>query len=308
MGSFNFLFKASDGQEIYCYRWFPDKEQKLRAIVYIAHGMAETAARYERFALALTKEGYLVFAHDHRGHGKTAKSIEEIGYLGPDGFNRMVQDMKELIDFVKNENPEFPIILFGHSMGSFLAQRYITLYGETLDGVILSGTSCGPGPIVNLGIFLAKKEVEKYGPKYRSVCLTKLSFGNYNKKFKPNRTEFDWLSRDAEEVDKYINDPYCGGVFTASFYYDFLRGLKETFRRENLAKIPKELPIFIFSGDMDPVGNMGRGVLKLIKTYEKLGLKNVAYKLYPGGRHEMLNEINREEVVRDIINWLNKLF
>ncbi|ABB14808.1 alpha/beta hydrolase [Carboxydothermus hydrogenoformans] len=308
MGSFNFLFKASDGQEIYCYRWVPDKEQKLRAIVYIAHGMAETAARYERFALALTKEGYLVFAHDHRGHGKTAKSIEEIGYLGPDGFNRMVQDMKELIDFVKNENRELPIILFGHSMGSFLAQRYISLYGESINGVILSGTSCDPGPIVNLGIFLAKKEVEKYGPKHRSVRLTKLSFGNYNKKFKPNRTEFDWLSRDAEEVDKYINDPYCGGVFTASFYYDFLRGLKETFRRENLAKIPKELPIFIFSGDMDPVGNMGRGVLKLIKTYEKLGLKNVAYKLYPGGRHEMLNEINREEVVGDIINWLNKLF
>ncbi|GAV26069.1 alpha/beta hydrolase [Carboxydothermus islandicus] len=308
MGSFNFLFKASDGKEIYCYRWVPDKQQKLRAIVYIAHGMAETAARYERFALALTKEGYLVFAHDHRGHGKTAKSIEEIGYLGPDGFNRMVQDMKELIGFVKNENPELPIILFGHSMGSFLAQRYITLYGETLDGVILSGTSCAPGPIVNLGIFLAKKEVEKYGPKHRSVRLTKLSFGNYNKKFKPNRTEFDWLSRDAEEVDKYINDPYCGGVFTASFYYDFLRGLKETFRRENLAKIPKELPIFIFSGDMDPVGNMGRGVLKLIKTYEKLGLKNLAYRLYPGGRHEMLNEINREEVVGDIINWLNKLF
>ncbi|GAV21499.1 alpha/beta hydrolase [Carboxydothermus pertinax] len=307
MGFTNFIFKASDGQKIYCYRWSPLEEVKPRAVIYIAHGMAETAVRYERFASVLIKKGYLVYAHDHRGHGKTAKSLLEIGYLGPDGFNRMVQDIKEIIDFVKGENSGVPIILFGHSMGSFLTQRYISLYGESINGVILSGTSGAPGPIVNLGIWQAKKEVERFGPRHRSTRLTQLTFGSYNKKFKPNRTEFDWLSRDHEEVLKYINDPYCGGVFTASFYYDFLRGLKETFRPENLRKIPKELPIFIISGDHDPVGSMGKGVLKLIKTYEKLGLTRVTYKLYPGGRHEMLNETNREEVVKDILSWLSKV-
>ena len=297
-------FKTSDNQEIFIYNWRPENEAK--GIVQIAHGMAETSYRYKRFAEKLVDESYIVYANDHRGHGNTAASIEELGYMGPDGYNRMVKDMKEFTDFIRDkEGEELPLFLFGHSMGSFLSQRYISLYGNNIQGVILSGTSGSQGPILNIGIHIAKKEVQKKGPKAKSPRLNDLSFGSYNKKFKPTRTDFDWLSRDEKEVDKYIKDPYCGGIFTTSFYYDFFRGLKENFKKGNLEKIPKDLPIYIFAGDKDPVGNMGKGVLKLVKTYEKLGIKDLEYKLYKDGRHEMLNEINRDEVIEDIIKWLD---
>lgn len=299
-------FRASDGLDIFLYRWSPNEGECVRGILQIAHGMAETASRYERFARALVSQGYIVYANDHRGHGKTAKSIDEIGYMGPDGYNRMVEDMRELTCFIREkEGEKLPLFLFGHSMGSFLAQRYIGLHGRDIEGVILSGTSSSPGPIINIGIRIAKREMAKNGPRAKSPKLNDMSFGSYNKKFSPNRTQFDWLSRDEEEVDKYVKDPYCGTVFTTSFYYDFFRGLKETFKRRNMERIPKDLPLYIFAGDKDPVGNMGKGVLRLIKTYQNLGMEDMSYKLYEDGRHEMLNEINRDEVMADIIRWLD---
>lgn len=298
--------KVSDNHKIYAYNWRPENED-IKGIVQIAHGMAETSYRYKGFAKELVAQGYIVYANDHRGHGNTAISIDELGYIGPDGFNRMVEDMKEFTDFIRyKENKDLPLFLFGHSMGSFLSQRYISLYGNGIQGVILSGTSGDQGPILHVGIRIAKREVAKKGPKTRSLRLNNLSFGNYNKKFKPNRTDFDWLSRDEKEVDKYIEDPYCGEIFTTSFYYDFFRGLKEIFKKSNVEKIPKDLPIYIFTGDKDPVGSMGRGTLKLVKTYQNIGIKNLEYKLYKDGRHEMLNEKNKDEVMRDVINWLNK--
>lgn len=298
-------FKASDEQEIFAYNWRPENE--VKGIVQIAHGMAEASYRYKKFAKELVDEDYIVYANDHRGHGNTAASIEEVGYIGSDGFNRMVKDMKEFTDFIRDkEGEDLPLFLFGHSMGSFLSQRYISLYGNSIQGVILSGTSGNQGPIINIGIRIAEKEVAKEGPKAKSPRLNDLSFGNYNKKFEPTRTDFDWLSRDEKEVDKYIEDPYCGGIFTTSFYYDFFRGLKENFKRNNLEKIPKNLPIYIFAGDKDPVGNMGKGVLKLVRTYKKLGIKDLEYKLYKDGRHEMLNEINRDEVIENVIEWLDR--
>lgn len=303
-----FTFKASDGEEIFAYNWQPeDENNNVKGIVQIAHGMAEAAHRYKRFAEKLVKEGYIVYANDHRGHGKTAPSLDEIGYIGPDGYNRMVQDMKEFTDLIRDrENKDLPLFLFGHSMGSFLAQRYISHYGDNIQGVILSGTSGDQGFVLNIGISIAKREVAKKGPKARSPRLNNLSFGSYNKKFEPSRTEFDWLTRNEKEVDKYIKDPYCGGIFTTSFYYDFFKGLKENFEKSNLENIPKNLPIYIFAGDKDPVGNMGKGVLKLVKCYQRLGIKDLEYKLYKDGRHEMLNEINRDEVMEDVINWLDK--
>ncbi len=299
--------EVSDGHKIFVYNWRPDGDNRVKGIVQIAHGMAETAYRYNRFAKRLVEQGYIVYANDHRGHGKTAASLDEVGYIGPDGFNRMVEDMKELTQFIQNkENSDLPLFLFGHSMGSFLSQRYISLYGNSIQGVILSGTSGSQGPILNIGIGIAKREIAKNGPKARSPRLNDLSFGSYNKKFEPSRTEFDWLTRDEKEVDKYMEDPYCGGIFTTSFYYDFFKGLKENFKKSNLENIPKNLPIYIFAGDKDPVGNMGKGVLKLVKTYQRLGIKDLEYKLYKDGRHEMLNEINRDEVMEDVINWLDK--
>jgi len=302
----NFTFKSDEGMDIYVYNWRPDEEIQIKGVVQIAHGMAETAARYERFAKVLTDNGYIVYIHDHRGHGNTAKTIENLGYLAEkDGFKWLVEDVHKLSEIIKKENPALPLFLFGHSMGSFVTQRYIMLYGKELKGTILSGSNGKQGPILNIGAFLAKREAKKNGRKAQSSKLDKLSFGSFNNAFKPNRTAFDWLSRDNDEVDKYIKDPFCGTVFTCGFFYDFLSGLKEIEKDENIALVPKDLPVFIFAGDKDPVGKNGKGIIRLFNTYKKFNIKDVTYKLYKDGRHEMLNESNRDEVMSDVINWLN---
>lgn len=300
-----FTFKDEEGIEIFVYKWLPEGVINVKGAVQISHGMAETAARYERFAEDLTKAGYIVYANDHRGHGRTAGSVENVGYCGQDGFNWMVKDMRRLNSIISDENPDIPIFLLGHSMGSMLSQTYIENYGDTINGVILSGTSGKMGILLDIGIVIAKREMKRIGPRGKSTLLNNMTFGSYNKEFKPNRTDFDWLNRDNSEVDKYINDPYCGGVFSAGFFYDFLRGLKEMHKIEQLRKIPKDLPIYLFSGEKDPVGKDCRSVKQLIDTYKKEQIKDVSYKFYKDGRHEMLNEINRDEVITDTIKWLD---
>lgn len=302
----NFTFKDEEGVEIYTYRWLPDDDKQMKGIVQISHGMAEKGERYERFAEELTRAGYGVYCNDHRGHGNTAGSVEKLGYLADaDGFNWLVKDMHELTNIIKKENGSLPVFLFGHSMGSFLTQKYISEYGTELRGAILSGTNGKAGIIADIGLIIAKNECKKIGRKSKSEKLNKMSFGSYNNSFKPTRTEFDWLSRDEKEVDKYINDPYCGTVFTAGFFYDFLLGLKDIHRKQTMAKIPRDLPIYIFGGEKDPVGRNSKGVIQLINMYKKLNINSVDYKIYKDGRHEMLNEINRDEVMKDTINWLN---
>ena len=300
-----FTFDGKGGLKIFTYKWRPEQDRKIKAVVQIAHGMAERAERYEALAKVLTDEGYIVYANDHRGHGYSSKDIDSIGDLGEDGFNLMIEDMHELTKIIKKENKALPLFLFGHSMGSFLSQRYICIYGQELKGVILSGSCGDQGFIVDLGKFIAKREIQKVGRSGKSNKLNSMSFGGYNKAFKPNRTEFDWLSSDDNEVDKYIKDPYCGGVFTAGFFLDFFNGLKSIWRKGEVDRIPKELPIYIFSGEKDPVGKMGKGVIKLVKGYKTAGIVDVTHKLYEGGRHEMLNEKNKDEVIDNIIKWLN---
>lgn len=301
-----FSFMDKENVNIHYYKWSPDNIGSSKGIVQISHGMAEVSQRYDRFAEALTSEGYIVYANDHRGHGKTAGTIENVGYLGDqEGFLWLVKDMYELSVIAKKENRGLPLFLFGHSMGSFLCQRYIQLYGKEINGVILSGTNGKRGLVLDLGLLIAKFEINKNGRKAKSDTLNKMSFGSYNKAFKPVKTEFDWLSRDSAEVDKYIKDDFCGGVFTAGFFQDFFVGLKEIEKISNMAKVPRELPIFIFSGAKDPVGDDTKGVMKLINAYKNMNIKDIEYKFYEDGRHEMLNEINREEVTQDIIAWLN---
>ena len=306
MKSENFIFTDDDSVKIFVHIWLPDDPKNIKAAVMISHGMAEYAARYERFASVLTADGYIVYAEDHRGHGNTAVTDDELGYLGVDGFNWIIKDLRQLNDIIKKENPGIPVYYFGHSMGSIIGQAYIAAYGNSIDGAILSGTMGRQGGIINIGITLAKHEMRKYGPKWKSERLDKLSFGGYNKCFKPARTKFDWLSRDKNEVDKYINDKYCGFVCTAEFYYDFLKGIKEMHKIETMKKIPKELPVYIFSGEKDPVGANCKSVKCLINDYKKLGLKNVSFKFYKDGRHEMLNEMNSKEVMKDVIDWLDE--
>ena len=305
MQSEPFTFRDPEGIEIFVYKWLPGNMLKAKAVVQIAHGMAETGARYERFAKALTEAGYIVYANDHRGHGRTAKNLTIVGYMGKDGFNWAVKDLHQLTQLIKEENAGLPIFLLGHSMGSFLTQQYIYRYGSGLKGALLSGTSGNKGFILNIGIVLAKLTMIFKGAERASPLLNAMSFGSYNDQFKPNRTQFDWLSRDNAEVDKYVSDPFCGTLFSAGFFYDLFRGLKDIHRIQNQQKIPKNLPLYLFSGSMDPVGNYTKSVVQLIQTYQILKLSDVVYKFYSGGRHEMLNEINRDEVTQNIIGWLN---
>ncbi|MFT8315352.1 MAG: alpha/beta hydrolase [Clostridium sp.] len=307
MKSTNFIFKSEDSLEIYVYKCEPEKNINIKGVVQIAHGMAETAARYEGFAKVLTENGYIVYINDHRGHGKTAKNIENVGYLAEkDGFEWLVKDMHTLTDIIKKENKDLPIFLLGYSMGSFLTQRYIMLYGKELKGAILYGSNGRQGLILRIGLLVSKLEIKKNGVKAKSQILNDLIFGGYNKPFKPNRTKFDWLNRNNEEVDKYIKDPFCGTVFTCSFYYDFFRCLIEIENKKNLKNVPKDLPIYIFSGGKDPVGKSGKGVKRLAETYKSLGVKDLTFKLYKDGRHDMLNEINKDEVIEDVLAWLSR--
>ena len=299
-----FTFKDAEGVEIFVYRWLPESNVKPKGVVEIVHGMAEHAQRYVRFAKALTNDGYIVYAPDLRGHGRTAGLLENVGYWGRNGFNKTVIDLKQLRLIIGKEQPGLPIFMFGHSLGAFLAQAYISHHGETLKGAILSGPS-GKQALATLGIVVSAIQSFLFGPKSRSRLMYKLSFGTYNSFFKPNRTGCDWLSRDEAEVDKYVDDPYCGGVFTTGFYYDLMCGLKFIHLDRVLRKIPHDLPIYVFGGSLDPVGEQSKGLLQLVNIYKELGIKDLQYKLYPEGRHESLNEINRDEVSQDVINWLN---
>lgn len=306
MLSKNFTFITKDSLKMNMYKWEPKDKDSVKGIINIAHGMAESAIRYKRFARILVDNGFIVYAGDHRGHGLTCSNIEDLGYIcDNDGFHTMVEDLKGINSFIKEEKPNLPIIIMGHSMGSFLTQRYIEEYGDTVNGAIISGTNRNSSLMLNFGIFISSIEMRIRGRKAKSKLLDGMIFGTYNKRIHKNKTRVDWLTRDEEEVEKFINDPYCGTVFTTSFFYDLMKGLKITHKEENLKKIPKNLPILIFSGDADPVGRYGKGVDNLINLYKSLGIKNLHYKIYKDGRHEMLNEINNEEVFEDIINWLN---
>lgn len=300
-----FTLKGKDGAKVFVYSWLPDS--KAVAAVQISHGMAEHAARYARFAEALTKEGFAVYANDQRGHGETAGPLEKVGWIAEkDGWELIVDDLHRLSDAIRKAHPGVPLFLFGHSMGSFLSRTYIARWGRDLKGVVLSGTGGNPGVLGKVGILVAKIEKALKGSQAKSPLLTSLSFGAFNKPFKPNRTDFDWLSRDDAEVDKYVADPYCGGVFTSGFWADFLAGLDALYRSDYLPKVPKSLPVYLFSGQRDPVGNDAKGVKEVYDSYKKAGLTDVSMKIYPDGRHEMLNETNRAQVFKDVIDWLKK--
>ena len=299
----NFKFADSEGVELNVYKWSPEGE--VLGVVQISHGMTENILRYDEFAKYLNNKGFIVYGHDHRGHGLTAKSKEELGYIADnEGFDWLVRDLYELMMMIKEENNGLPIYLFGHSMGSFVSQRFIELHGNEIDGVILSGSNGEPTKLTPLGILLSNIEIKLFGRKHTSKMMDKLSFGDFNRKFRPNRTPYDWLCSVEEEVDKYIDNEYCGFVCSASFYYDLLRGLKAIHKKENFNSIPKDLPIYIIAGDMDPVGFFGKGIVNLYNKLQSIGIKDVNYKLYKDKRHEILNEDNKLEVMNDVSAWL----
>lgn len=300
-----FTFKGSDNKQIHAYKWLP--ETKVKGVLQVAHGMAEHAMRYEGFANYLNTQGYALYANDHRGHGKTAGSVENLGYFADKkGWDLVVEDMHLLTKKIKEEQPNIPVFLFGHSMGSFLSRDYISQYGNDLKGVILSATAGDPGFLGKIGTFVAKMQSLIKGKNNFSDLLDKLSFGEFNKPFEPSRTTFDWLSRDEAEVDKYINDPYCGTVFTSGFFVDLLTGISKINKMTCIKKVPKNLPVYFMAGEKDPVGDFTKGVSEIFHKFQDAGIQNINRKFYLGARHEILNETNREEVYQDIFTWLEK--
>ncbi|MEE4607915.1 MAG: alpha/beta hydrolase [Desulfobacteraceae bacterium] len=302
----SFTFRTDDGSDIFTYRWLPDPETSIKAVVQIAHGMAEHAGRYRRFAEALCAAGYAVYANDHRGHGRTTGDPDKVGYFADqDGWFKVVGDLVQLTGIIRENHPERPVFLLGHSMGSFLVRTAITRDAGDIAGAVLSGTGGDPGLLGKVGMVIARAVAALKGRRHPSRLLNALSFGGFNKAFAPARTEFDWLSRDSAEVDRYIADPFCGAVFSAGFFVDLLAGMAYLHRPENIARIPKDLPIRLFSGAADPVGDRTRGVRQVAEAYRRAGIRDVTVRFYEGGRHEMLNETNRQEVFDDTIAWLD---
>jgi alpha-beta hydrolase superfamily lysophospholipase len=298
-------FIASDRQPIFVYSWQPPRE--VRAVMHIVHGLAEHAVRYDRFAETLAAAGFAVYAHDQRGHGRTVARSDELGFFAKQGgWARIVRDVEELLTAEQTAHPGLPLVLFGHSMGSYVAQQMVWQNSERLAAAVLSGANGQRNPLAAVGRLIARAERWRHGACNPSPLLTELAFGNFNRKFAPARTAFDWLSRDEVEVDKYVNDPLCGFGCSTQLWVDFLDAISDTLNPAHKARIRRDLPIYLLAGARDPACANGRGALALAESYRAAGLGNVTAKIYPDARHELLNEVNRDEVTAELLNWLEQ--
>jgi alpha-beta hydrolase superfamily lysophospholipase len=301
----SFAIADSTGKKLHTYKWVPEGEQ-LKGVVQVAHGLAEHAGRYSQFASVLNRAGFAVYAHDHRGHGNT--DPDNLGYSEVNNaFEQMVENIEDVRQHLTRVYPDLPHIMFGHSMGSFLLQRYMQVYDFEPAAIIYSGSSGKPPATLSAGIFLTNIIRRLRGDEAQSLTVHKMVFGAYNKKFEPADTEFDWLSRDPELVDLYIDDRFCGFVPAASFYNNFFIGLQTLHSQPSFAGSCINIPVLLVSGSEDPVSNGEKGVRNLEKLLRDSGVRDVTVNIYPGGRHEMLNEINRFDVMSDITGWIKSV-
>lgn len=296
--------KSTDRKnQLHVIVWEPNGD--IKAMMQISHGMIEYVERYDAFAEFFNEKGILVIGNDHLGHGKTAKDDNDLGYFGEGRSKTVVDDLYEVTKFAKKTyGGELPYFLFGHSMGSFMARRYLMTYGEELTGAIICGTGFTPGIILTMGDICANVIKLFKGERYRSKLLKKMAFGSYNKRITAARTENDWLSRNAENVEKYNRDKYCTFLFTVNGYQTLFDVLKYIQKAENIRKIPKKLPLYFIAGKEDPVGNYGEGVLKIAEQYKENDIKNIQTKLYENDRHEIINETDKDIVFNDIFQWI----
>lgn len=280
--------------------------QNPKAIVQISHGMCEYIERYEFFIEFLTKQNILVCGNDHLGHKGSTSPDNVLGYFAPkDGWKYLAKDLAILTRLVKKQYPNTPYYLFGHSMGSFVARLYISKYYHLIDGVIISGTS-GTNPFTPAGMLLAKSVQKIKGSYYRSDFIQNTMFGKYNNKFETATSPFDWLTRDCDIVQKYEADSNCNFIFTTSAFIDLIKLLSIISTEKWYNSVPSSLPIFIMSGKMDPLGNYGKGILEVYGRLLGRGIKDLTIKLYPEYRHELLNEIGKEVVYKDILHWITQ--
>lgn len=293
--------KAADGLELHLHIW--DEVEKPIGLIQIVHGMAEHGARYDLFAKRLNQAGYIVVADDHRGFGKSAINESYLGHLdGETGFQNMIQDEVSVRTYIKENYPNLPYFIFAHSMGSFIIRTFMAQH--QVDGVILSGSGLQPTALLKMGQIITKYRVKK-DDKKRSGFLNKLAFWGYNKPFNENH-RFSWLSRDVAVYEAYEKDPFCGPVVgTSGFFHNLFEVVKVSQQKETLESVPKDLSILLLSGSDDPVGHFGKDTPKIALALEKAGVEDVTYKIYENARHELVNELCKETVFQDVIDWLN---
>ena len=300
----DFYYPSKDGlTQIHAIEWIP--EGMIRGVLQIAHGMIEFIDRYDRYASFMAAQGFYVVGNDHLGHGKSVTDETQLGYFAKhDGNNCVLGDMQTLRESTQKKYPDLPYFILGHSMGSFLVREFIEKFGEGLAGAIVMGTGYQAIATLDFAIGLTGVLQKTKGDHYRSEMINGMALGSYNAKFEPGRTKCDWLSKDEAVVDAYISNPLNQFVFTVNGYYNLFRGMRYSERQKNLDKIPKDLPILVISGEEDPVGDFGKGPQIVAESYLKTGIQDVTLKLYPGDRHEILNELDKETVDQDILQWI----
>lgn len=300
-----FYFDSRDGvHKIYAVKWVPEAEKPV-CIVQIVHGMAEHINRYEAFAAYLAKKGILVVGDDHLGHGKTVNPGEPYGYFcKEDAATVLVRDEHRLKKMMQEQYVGIPYIILGHSMGSYITRNYLMRYGSGIDGAILLGTGMQPKAAVKAASVVATVQGLFCGAKHVCKLLDKMVFGSYNKRIKDQQTKMDWLSANRENVQSYLEDPLCGFTFTANGFQTLFKLIENLYDEEKLKAVPKNLPVLLASGAEDPMGEYGASVEWVYRSYQESGMENVQLKLYPGDRHEILNEADREDVYGDIYRWI----
>lgn len=300
-----FYFDSREqGQRIHAVKWVPDVEKPF-CILQIVHGMAEHIERYDEFARFLAEKGILVVGDDHLGHGKSVKEGGTYGYFCEhDAANVLVRDEHRLKKIMQEQYPGVTYLILGHSMGSFILRNYLFRYGTGVEGAIIVGTGAQSKGTLFAARTLSAIQKLFCGSRHISKLLDKAAFGNYNKRIEPSRTQFDWLSREASNVDRYIADSMCGFTFTVNGFDTLFQLISNCNDSEKLSKMPKNLPIMLIAGADDPVGNYGRSIEKVYQSYLENGMANVQMKLYESDRHELLNETDREQVYGDIYRWI----
>lgn len=302
----DFYYDSCGVGKIHGCRWTPEGE--VTAVVQIIHGIAEHVERYDQFARYLNQKGYLVVAEDHMGHGGSIKHGGTKGYFDG-GWNAAVEDTCRLMKDTRREFSDVPYILFGHSMGSFMARTILYKYPDSgISGAVICGTGWMPDMVVKLGYSMAKQICRRIGERNPSKELDAVIFGGYNARVEHPRTKSDWLTRDAVIVDAYIADPMCGFVASSGLLRDMMGGIAGVQKKENLALMKKDLPVLFIAGGHDPVGGYGKGVRRAAEQFAKAGMTDVTTRIFPLCRHEILNEINRAEVFRTINIWIREEF
>lgn len=296
-----FPLRMEDGEYIQFYSWEPSTTIPIQGIVQIIHGMTEYAERYTDLAKELVQLGYIVYADDHRGHGKTVSKLEEVSHLKKDEWEQMIRDEQTITRYIHKWYPEAPIFLLGHSMGSFIIREYMTRESSYVTGVILSGSGYFLWPSYFLGSYYAKLESLLCGPMHRSRSLERMSFGKFNRRIKNPKTKFDWLTSNEEIIDAYIESDYCGKTCTSKFYEEFFKGIGLAHSKKRMDFISKDIPILLIAGEQDPVGDYGKGVKKLYKLYQALNIKQVYLQLYKEARHEWFFDISIKEAANTLI-------